>query len=111
MIQIKNMRNEKPSKPWDVRVDRSSVLGNPYPMRTEAERDKVCDLYEQWLEFKLKGDTQQSKEINRLAQLYLQYGKLNLFCWCAPKRCHGETVRVAILAEVEDIQRYTEETV
>jgi hypothetical protein len=24
---------------------------------------------------------------------YRQYGKLRLFCWCAPEQCHGETIK------------------
>jgi len=46
MIVVKNLRNEKPTKPWQVKVDRSSPLGNPFHMRSEAERDAVCEKYE-----------------------------------------------------------------
>ena len=43
MIEIMNLRYDKPSQPWDVKVDRSSVLGNPFPMKGEAQRNAVCE--------------------------------------------------------------------
>ena len=99
MITIKNLRNEKCTQPWDVRVDRQSVLGNPFYMKYESQRDKVCDEYEKWLHNKLfirNIDKSIIHEMNRLWQIYKKYGKLNLFCWCAPKRCHAETIKVTL---------------
>ena len=34
----------------EIRVDRASVLGNPFELTDEADRDKVCDAYDEWLE-------------------------------------------------------------
>ena len=31
--------------------------------------------------------------LDSLIATYKIYGKLRLFCWCAPKRCHGETIK------------------
>jgi len=99
MITISNMRNYKPSQPHHVRVDRANVLGNPFTMKSEDKRDTVCDLYIDWLGDKLIQpiENAQQREIARLKQLYKQYGTLTLFCWCAPKRCHTETIRDIIL--------------
>lgn len=33
----------------EIRVDRASVLGNPFELTNEADRDKVCDAYDEWL--------------------------------------------------------------
>ena len=41
MIQIKNLRNQKPQYPYDVKVDRSSVLGNPFFMQFEEQRSQL----------------------------------------------------------------------
>ena len=41
MIEICNLRKQKPIEPYDVKVDRSSILGNPFVMRSEMERDSV----------------------------------------------------------------------
>ena len=29
-----------------IKVDRSSILGNPFRMHSKLERDEVCDKYE-----------------------------------------------------------------
>jgi len=34
---IKNLRYEKPKHEWDVRVDRTSILGNPFYMQNEYQ--------------------------------------------------------------------------
>lgn len=102
MITIHNLRNEKPHHPQDVRVDRSSsVLGNPFFMIDESHREEVCDKYDDWFEQAtenpLSVDIQ--TELKRLSNLYKEYGQLRLFCWCAPKRCHAETIRHWILVD------------
>ena len=96
-IEIKNLRKVKPSQPWDVKIDRSSPLGNDFYMDDESQRDKVCDEYDAWLELRINEcNTQVCDELNRLIEIYRKYEQLNLFCWCAPKRCHGESIRKAI---------------
>ena len=92
MIQIFNLRAVKPLHEWDVRVDRTSPLGNPYFMGAELQRDEVCNLYEVWLHNHL-ADANVATELERLITILRKYGKINLFCWCAPKRCHAETIR------------------
>ncbi len=97
MIEIKNLRKENPKYPYDVRVDRKSVLGNKFIMHKESERDKVCDAYKEWFEDARINDIKVKLEIGRLKLLYDKYGQLNLFCWCAPKRCHAEIIMNYIL--------------
>ncbi len=41
-------------------------------------------------------------ELSVLQTLYQEHGKLRLFCWCSPKKCHAETIRDYILNEVKD---------
>ena len=67
-----------------TKVDRSSPWGNPFIMRnqTEAERAYVCDQFEQYARWRL------AQERDWLEPLR---GK-HLACWCAPKRCHAETL-------------------
>ena len=97
-IKIKNLRTDSIEHVYDVKVDRSSPLGNPFFMRSESERDLVCNNYEQWL---LEQITNKNRlvcdELNRLYKLLKTHGKLNLFCWCSPKRCHAETIRLTLL--------------
>ena len=65
-----------------VRCDRFSDFGNPFEMDKDGDRDVVCDNYEQhYLPFK--------PSIHK--QLYKLKGKA-LGCWCAPLRCHCDTL-------------------
>lgn len=94
MIEICNLRNEKIKYAYDVKVDRSSILGNPFYMRNENERDLVCEKYKEWFYKMLKeNDSTILHELNILIKKYKTYGKLRLFCWCYPKRCHAETIK------------------
>lgn len=69
-----------------VRCDRFSDFGNPFEMDKDGDRDKVCDNYEQhYLPFK--------PSIHK--QLMNLKGKA-LGCWCAPLRCHCDTLKAII---------------
>jgi hypothetical protein len=67
-----------------LRVDRGSDFGNPFIMDgfSERERNRVCDLFERYAEWRL------TVEPKWLAPIRGH----NLACWCAPKRCHAETL-------------------
>jgi len=93
MIEIKNLKNEKVTHPWDVRVDRMTPLGNPFFMSNEQWRNFVCDKYERYFEEKIASDTSLQRAVEHLIEIYRTYGKLSLFCWCAPNRCHAETLK------------------
>ncbi len=42
----------------------------------------------------VRNKTEQYDELVRLLSLYKVHGKLELFCWCTPKRCHAETIQL-----------------
>ena len=65
-------------------------------MKNESERDKVCEKYKEWFYDELYDSAMQA-ELSILKDILLKYGKLNLFCWCAPKRCHAETIKEYLL--------------
>ena len=97
-VTIKNLRYEKPQQPWQVRVDRTSVLGNPFYMPDESKRNQVCKQYEKYFNEKIKNvQSTFYKEVQHLQELLQQYGRLEIFCWCAPKRCHAETIKNYLL--------------
>ena len=100
MPEIINLRKLMPLYQWDVRVDRSSILGNPFNMSKVSTRDVVCDKYRKYFAEVMLSDSNHAiafqKEMNRLLALYKKHGKLRLFCWCAPKRCHAETIKAWI---------------
>ena len=100
MITIHNLRNEQPKEDYDIRVDRQSCLGNPFYMQEETKRDEVCNKYADWFKIKVGYKEERIyKELERIQEIYERYGKLRLFCWCAPKRCHAETIRRYLLGE------------
>ena len=80
-----------------VNIMRGSVLGNPFKMNngSDSERDRVCDLYENWLRNEYKKKAQVYNELHRLANIARQ-SDLYLECCCKPKRCHGDFVAYVI---------------
>ena len=93
-VTIKNLRFSKPEHEWQVKVDRSSVLGNPFYMANESKRDDVCDRYEAYFKSVIQNtESAFYKELERLYTILKKHGKLELFCWCAPRRCHAQTIK------------------
>ena len=85
-IRISNMRR---AEKYDQKGDRSSLIGNPFVMRNEGERELVIDKFRYYL----------AEEIatGRLPTEYLlKLDGKTIACWCAPKSCHLEIVDKAI---------------
>lgn len=94
MIRIVNLRNYKLNEGEVlIKVDRSSVLGNPFYMSDESKRDEVCDKYYNY--FCNKVNIKDIAFMNELRRIY-KIAKVNdvaLGCWCFPKRCHSEVIK------------------
>lgn len=74
-------------------VGRPTPLGNPFVMKTEDDRDRVCDLYAQWFEEKISSsDVEVKKQIDAIVCDGSQSGVIRLGCYCSPKRCHADTI-------------------
>ena len=86
-------------KKWDKNaqyIGRGSVLGNPFKMETEADRDMVCDAYDAWFREQIKAQNEDiCNELFRLMDI-AKNGTLILGCFCAPKRCHGQTIKACL---------------
>ena len=85
--KVLNIRDLK-SGEWPentVRVDRRSRWGNPFVMKdkSDAERNRVCDAFEE-MAAKWTPET--------IAALKKDLKGKSLACWCAPKRCHADTL-------------------
>jgi len=88
-----------------VYVGRPSILGNPYKMKTIYDRNEVCDKYEVWFE-KHKDDDAIKQELDRLMDIYYHNdNKLILTCYCAPNRCHAETIKKYLEKRLENVQK------
>ena len=103
--------------PNAIAIDRSSVFGNPFHMKSEGDRDMVCDLFERYFQLVLKGQDPYETAIaiapkkslisktwqrptwlafNRAWVDLKQYSRrypVKLGCHCAPNRCHGHTIQ------------------
>ena len=89
----------------NIYCGRGSALGNPFVMNnySVAERDRVCDLYEVWFK-QMLGDITEIAFHTQLDIIFKasKEGDINLGCYCAPKRCHCDTIKAYIesLSEV-----------
>ena len=92
-IEIKNIKHGFTDEKLNIRVDRVSILGNPYRLYHESERNDVCQRYEAYFQRSIKENPLFRTQIDKLVELYKQHGKLNLYCWCTPKQCHAEIIR------------------
>jgi hypothetical protein len=89
-----------------VYIGRPGALGNPFPLKgvpgpgPRYTRDESVDAYERWLREKIAAkDAAVCAELNRLYQL-AKAGALELECFCAPLRCHGDVVRAVLLEKL-----------
>lgn len=70
------------------------------------DRNQVCDLFEQYFDVQVQlADKTIMEELDRLLSLYEQYGKLELMCWCKPKRCHVETIQRFLINKINEKSR------
>lgn len=112
-IEVGNLRDSLNSKVGftDVRVDRYSVLSNPYELTSEAQRKEVISEYRLWLlrimlsprsdeqptlnywsvakKYKHPTINQVKDELERIANIE---GDIRLLCWCHPKECHADVL-------------------
>lgn len=78
-----------------VYVGRPSPLGNPFPMRSEADRNLVVHQYHEWLRKQYRSCGRVRDELERLLVI-AQAGPLELVCWCAPLACHADVIAEAL---------------
>ena len=74
--------NKRNAPKGAVYVGRPSKWGNPFTMTGEGDRDSVCDKYEQWIATRHDLIKDAKEELR---------GR-DLVCFCAPKRCHADTL-------------------
>ena len=76
-------------------------LGNPFWMKSEAERGHVCDQY--WsmtLTKKFIERPEVCAAYEELIHHVRTEGSVTLVCHCAPKRCHAESIAKIVLQNV-----------
>lgn len=78
---------------------RGSALGNKFPITPTDDRDAVCEKYKLWLRIVVQQDTSKGRAVCR--QLHkirnaVTKGDVHLQCFCAPLRCHCETIKATV---------------
>ena len=87
-------------------IGRPSPLGNPFFMESEADRNRVCEKYETWLNEKISSRDQTiMNELDQLLSLSLREEGVILLCWCHPKRCHAESIKNALVRLYESKEK------
>lgn len=77
----------------DYYIGRPSPLGNPFKMRKEEDRDKVCNKYERFFQLMLNNeDSDITNELKKVYALGKDKDRVILGCYCSPRRCHGDTI-------------------
>jgi Domain of unknown function (DUF4326) len=122
LIEVGNIKELNPRLGFcQKRIDRTSVLGNPFFLREENERAAVIQAYRKYLwqclqtnsnrpvdihqiarqldvtvatNYKLRTSTVVVNEIEALAN---SQENILLLCWCAPKACHGDVIKNCVL--------------
>lgn len=103
MITVVNQKKHK----WttnDIQIGRPTALGNQWSHRqntwakfTVDTRDEAVDQYEVWLREQIAAKNEAVADALNRIWLRARDGRdVNLVCWCAPKRCHGDVIKAII---------------
>lgn len=75
---------------------RGSALGNTFPITPTDDRNAVCEKYKLWLPIIMQQDTSKGRavcrQLHKIRSAALK-GNVELQCFCAPLRCHCETIK------------------
>ena len=63
---------------------RASKWANPFMIERDGTRDEAIAMYERWLRDERPDLTAALPELRGV----------DLVCWCAPKRCHGDVLKL-----------------
>jgi len=68
-----------------IRIDRTTIFGNPFVMQAESERAEVIHKYREYFYVRV------GKDVDFLNKI-LKLKSKKLGCWCKPKACHGDII-------------------
>lgn len=83
-----------------VYIGRGSMWGNPFVMGKHGDRVDVCNQYEAYLASRIDSFSVTKEQLASL------HGK-DLVCFCAPLRCHGDTLQRAALWAFNELKETT----
>jgi hypothetical protein len=80
-----------------IRCDRKTPLGNPFYMSNESQRIEVCNKFEAYLPEAYATDHVIRSEVTNIAMHVESGHNVLLQCWCAPKKCHCDSIKSFVL--------------
>lgn len=92
-------KHHKKNHERTIYIGRPSPLGNPFIITEKWDRNYVCNLYEKWLDRKIKDQDQTVvTALDDIVALVMDGTGLpvHLECYCAPARCHGDYIKKVI---------------
>jgi Domain of unknown function (DUF4326) len=100
-IRVGNKRSGSPLKPLagEIVIDgdrKNPILGNPYILHNPNDKDERMqviasynkDFFKDWEE-----NGPKRKEVEKICDLVNKGKRVVLMCWCAPKKCHCDTIK------------------
>jgi hypothetical protein len=105
MVEIINLRTCKDwGKPGDIKIDRTTIFGNPFPIGHCIEngkhkhytRDSCIERYEQYLIADqliiINGKQYNPIKVKQELKNLSNNPPLRIGCWCFPLNCHGSII-------------------
>ena len=92
-VEVMNLHNSKPTELYDFFIDRRSALGNPFFMPSEGYRKAVIRKHKVFFKNAIKEKSNIHNALKIIIAAGYTHRKVRLFCWCTPKKCHGDTIK------------------
>lgn len=93
-VVIGKVSDYPPKGYTSVKVDRQTVFGNPFPITEFTTRESSCNQYSKWFSDRVtEVGSPVNLEFMKLLNRLKSGENICLECWCTPKRCHAETIK------------------
>ena len=79
-----------------IYIGRGSPLGNPYPLGDYLTREHCIQDYEIYLKERILMRDSNIMAALKAIHSAAQDHPVNLQCFCAPKKCHGDSIKKLI---------------
>tara|TARA_R100001594_G_scaffold74062_2_gene108666 strand:+ start:2387 stop:2668 length:282 start_codon:yes stop_codon:yes gene_type:complete len=77
---IVNLKNNKNC----IKIDRSTIFGNPFRIGIDGNREEVIKKYEEWI--------MKDEQLILRNKMKKELKNKILGCWCKPLPCHGDII-------------------
>lgn len=105
VVNVENFDNNSIKNGEVINIMSPQILGNPFRMQSEDEREIVVRKFYHYLreEYVKRGDIY--NELIKLSSIIKEGKDLYLLCCCSPKLCHGEIIARAVMGIIKYEQK------